>query len=102
MSSPACILSFLATAFTRGEFRDAWTWSDDPEQQKPAEKVPAEPLASPEVRNENNESPASNGNASGHADGEATEAGEEEAVEQSDEAGETKSKKKKSKGKKKA
>ncbi len=29
--SPACILSFLITAVTRGEFKDAWDWSDAPE-----------------------------------------------------------------------
>jgi len=36
--SPACILSFVATALARGELRDAWTWSDDPAQ-KTAEQV---------------------------------------------------------------
>jgi len=28
--SPACILSFLGTAAVRGEFADAWAWSDVP------------------------------------------------------------------------
>lgn len=32
--SPACILAFLVTAFFRGEFRDAWAWSDNPEQRQ--------------------------------------------------------------------
>lgn len=31
-SSPACILSFLLTAVFRGEFKEAWNWSDDPEK----------------------------------------------------------------------
>lgn len=30
--SPTCIFAFLATAFFRGELRDAWVWSDNPEQ----------------------------------------------------------------------
>ncbi|KAF9820332.1 hypothetical protein IEO21_01546 [Rhodonia placenta] len=30
--SPACILSFLLTSAIRGEFSEAWAWSDDPEQ----------------------------------------------------------------------
>lgn len=29
--SPACILSFLITAGLRGELREAWSWSDGPE-----------------------------------------------------------------------
>lgn len=33
--SPACVFSFLVTAFIRGEFRDAWGWSDDPEGTSP-------------------------------------------------------------------
>lgn len=28
--SPACILSLLITAVSRGELRDAWNWSDGP------------------------------------------------------------------------
>jgi len=28
--SPACILSFFATALALGELKDAWSWSDDP------------------------------------------------------------------------
>lgn len=28
------MLSFLVTAFIRGEFRDAWIWSDDPEEKQ--------------------------------------------------------------------
>jgi len=30
--SPACICSFLFTAVYRGELREAWEWSDDPEE----------------------------------------------------------------------
>lgn len=30
--SPACILSFLITATVRGELKNAWAWSDDPEK----------------------------------------------------------------------
>lgn len=33
-SSPACILSFFITAVIRGEFKEAWNWSDDPEENK--------------------------------------------------------------------
>lgn len=29
--SPACILSFVITAGLRGELREAWSWSDEPE-----------------------------------------------------------------------
>lgn len=29
--SPACILSFVITAGLRGELREAWNWSDEPE-----------------------------------------------------------------------
>lgn len=32
--SPACILSLFITATVRGELRDVWNWSDDPEQTK--------------------------------------------------------------------
>ncbi|KAI0675139.1 signal peptide peptidase-domain-containing protein [Trametes maxima] len=31
--SPACILSFVFTALARGEFADAWAWSDEAEDQ---------------------------------------------------------------------
>ncbi|KAJ3546118.1 hypothetical protein NMY22_g2172 [Coprinellus aureogranulatus] len=30
--SPACIISFGLTALRRGEFADAWAWSDAPEE----------------------------------------------------------------------
>ncbi|KAH9946985.1 signal peptide peptidase-domain-containing protein [Amylocystis lapponica] len=30
--SPACILSFILTALVRGEIKDAWNWSDEPEK----------------------------------------------------------------------
>lgn len=39
--SPACICSFLVTAFIRGELRDAWGWSDDPEEKQQASPVAA-------------------------------------------------------------
>jgi minor histocompatibility antigen H13 len=32
--SPACILSFVITAATRGELGTAWAWSDDPAKDK--------------------------------------------------------------------
>lgn len=32
--SPACILSFFATAALRGELHEAWQWNDDPEAAK--------------------------------------------------------------------
>ncbi|KAF8893382.1 peptidase A22B, signal peptide peptidase [Infundibulicybe gibba] len=35
--SPACIMSFLATAIARGELLEVWQWSDDP-QEIPVEK----------------------------------------------------------------
>ncbi|KAF8844712.1 hypothetical protein BDN67DRAFT_673149 [Paxillus ammoniavirescens] len=50
--SPACILSFVVTAFARGELRDAWTWSDDPAQ-KTAKQVP-ESVVSPKIHKECN------------------------------------------------
>ena len=34
--SPACILSFVITAVTRGELRDAWSWSDETPEDKSA------------------------------------------------------------------
>lgn len=41
-SSPACILSFIITALVRGEFADAWNWSDEPEKpEKSAAEVAA-------------------------------------------------------------
>ncbi|EMD40546.1 hypothetical protein CERSUDRAFT_111145 [Gelatoporia subvermispora B] len=36
--SPACILSFVMTSVVQGEFKEAWSWSDDPET---ADKAPA-------------------------------------------------------------
>ncbi|OCH95104.1 hypothetical protein OBBRIDRAFT_823052 [Obba rivulosa] len=30
--SPACILSFVITSIVRGELKEAWSWSDDPEE----------------------------------------------------------------------
>ncbi|KAK7692618.1 hypothetical protein QCA50_004250 [Cerrena zonata] len=35
--SPACILSFLLTALTRGELKDAWAWSDEPQDSNTSE-----------------------------------------------------------------
>ena len=37
--SPACIASFLVTSLVRGEFKDAWSWSDDPEAEKEKERA---------------------------------------------------------------
>ncbi|KAF9244888.1 signal peptide peptidase-domain-containing protein [Melanogaster broomeanus] len=94
--SPACILSFFATALARGELQDAWTWTDDPEQpQRTVEKAPLEPLAIPEILNGNNASQVLNGDVSCHADAEMTETGDEGAAEQQgDGTGEEKTKKK--------
>lgn len=36
--SPACILSFLLTALVRGEFTEAWSWSDEPEKKPEVEE----------------------------------------------------------------
>ncbi|KAL4078534.1 signal peptide peptidase-domain-containing protein [Scleroderma yunnanense] len=50
--SPACILSFLVTAFIRGEFRDAWGWSDDPERKHqacPLEATSESPDSAPPI-----------------------------------------------------
>ncbi|KAI0780207.1 signal peptide peptidase-domain-containing protein [Fomes fomentarius] len=30
--SPACIMSFFVVSFARGEFKEAWSWSDDVEE----------------------------------------------------------------------
>ncbi|KAH9858832.1 signal peptide peptidase-domain-containing protein [Lenzites betulinus] len=38
--SPACILSFFLTSFARGEFKDAWAWTDELED-KGEHKAPA-------------------------------------------------------------
>jgi len=40
--SPACILSFLLTALARGEFHDAWNWSDDPANKPKEGTTPAQ------------------------------------------------------------
>ncbi|PCH43861.1 hypothetical protein WOLCODRAFT_138641 [Wolfiporia cocos MD-104 SS10] len=32
--SPACIASFVLTSLAKGDFKDAWAWSDDPEKQQ--------------------------------------------------------------------
>jgi minor histocompatibility antigen H13 len=100
MSSPACILSFVATALARGELRDAWTWSDDPAQ-KTAEQVP-ESVVTPEIHKESNVSHVLNGDTSCQADAQAPQGfGEEGAVEpQSEGTGDEKTKdaKKRNKG----
>ncbi|KIK98247.1 hypothetical protein PAXRUDRAFT_705168 [Paxillus rubicundulus Ve08.2h10] len=98
--SPACILSFVAMAWARGELRDAWIWSDAPEQ-KTAEKVP-ESVVSPEVHKGNNASHVLNGDMSCHADAQAPQGiGEEGGVGQENEGmgdQKTKDTKKRNKG----
>ncbi|KAG5652352.1 hypothetical protein H0H81_005329 [Sphagnurus paluster] len=37
--SPACIVSFVVTAAARGELREAWKWSDDPDADETAAAV---------------------------------------------------------------
>ena len=32
--SPACMISFFVTAFAKGDFAQAWAWSDEPEKAK--------------------------------------------------------------------
>ncbi|TFK53594.1 hypothetical protein OE88DRAFT_1655794 [Heliocybe sulcata] len=39
--SPACIASFFVTATVRGELKEAWAWSDDPEEVEGKEKTGA-------------------------------------------------------------
>jgi hypothetical protein len=43
--SPACILSFVATAAARGELEEAWAWSDDPAEQHKAELANGTPVS---------------------------------------------------------
>lgn len=75
--SPACILAFLATAVSRGEFIDAWSWVDKPGQMRSGVgQKDAGTLTSP---GERKEPVLQNGSARGHE----TEGGEE-AVEQLD------------------
>ncbi|KAF9222506.1 hypothetical protein BS17DRAFT_782953 [Gyrodon lividus] len=90
--SPACILSFLATTFARGELGDAWMWLDAPEQsQKTAEKG-AECPVSPGIHK---------GDIDCHADAKAAE--EETVEQQNDGTGEEKTKQKnQGRGKKKS
>jgi len=83
--SPACILSFLITALVRGEFKIAWSWSDDPE--KPLEPADASLVDTKSDRN---------GSTTGGAD-----VPQEEKVETEPDASEAESKPKKKKSKKK-
>ena len=41
-SSPACMMSFFVTAFAKGDFAQAWAWSDDPENAKSKTGVSAD------------------------------------------------------------
>ncbi|OAX42510.1 hypothetical protein K503DRAFT_853899 [Rhizopogon vinicolor AM-OR11-026] len=95
--SPACILSFFATAFSKGEFKDAWNWVDDPEQQLRTEgQDPKDPKTLCASLEESHASLDQNGSAIGHASDE-MEGGEEEAVEQIDGGADAKLKKRKNK-----
>ncbi|EGO00270.1 hypothetical protein SERLA73DRAFT_180769 [Serpula lacrymans var. lacrymans S7.3] len=91
--SPACILSFFLTAFVRGEFRDAWSWTDEPQQSRDLEgKKPNETLKSAEEL----KVPVVNGDASGTIEDNKGQDQGEEAGEMSDS---TKPKKRQSKKK---
>ncbi|KAH7923719.1 hypothetical protein BV22DRAFT_1036005 [Leucogyrophana mollusca] len=100
--SPACILSFLLTAVARGEFSEAWTWSDDPEiSQEGKEEKKADGTPAPvEVSAKNNVTPSLNGDAKDHVNS-AVEASDGEAVEPVEGGGEPQTSKKR-KNKKKA
>ncbi|KAH7888835.1 signal peptide peptidase-domain-containing protein [Phlebopus sp. FC_14] len=104
--SPACILSFFATALIRGELRDALRWTDDPGHQvekKGAGKNLGASAASHEVRKENSGSPTPNGGANGHVNNSTDPSGEgggEGKVEHESEEG--RAKKTRSKGRKQA
>lgn len=41
--SPACILSFLITAVSRGEFKEAWSWADESPEDKGESRSKGEP-----------------------------------------------------------
>jgi minor histocompatibility antigen H13 len=95
--SPACILSFLATALVRGELIDAWNWVDDPEQQL---RTDMQDQKDPASLTHRHASPLQNGSTGGHA-GDETEGGEE-VVEQITIDGDADPKLKKKKNKKRA
>ena len=44
-SSPACILSFFITSLSRGEFSEAWSWSDELEDNVDATVAPAKDVS---------------------------------------------------------
>ena len=44
-SSPACILSFFITSLSRGEFSEAWSWSDELEDKADATVAPAKDVS---------------------------------------------------------
>ncbi|KAG6330671.1 hypothetical protein ID866_8418 [Astraeus odoratus] len=98
--SPACILSFLVTAFVRGEFREAWAWSDDPEQKKNEHPLTAseserQDSAPPEIRGEEDVPHVPNEDSNGLSDAERTREVEEEPLEPRHRAGETRPRKRK-------
>jgi len=104
--SPACILSFVATAVVRGELEDVWRWTDDPvlPQEKTAQEAPSTgSRALPDVQNGDSTPQPNNGTDGGHVDAEVTEGDEQEGTgEQEESMDEVKPKKRKSKGRKKA
>lgn len=95
--SPACILSFFATALVRCELIDAWNWVDDPEQQL---RTGMQDQKDPASLTHRHASLLQNGSTSGHA-GDETEGGEE-VVEQITIDGDADPKLKKRKNKKRA
>lgn len=104
--SPACMLSFVATAVVRGEVEDVWRWTDDPEQpqSKPAQEGPHRvgSRALPKVQNGDSTPQPNQDGDGGHVEAGATEGDEEEGTgEQDDRRDEAKPKKRKSKGRKK-
>ncbi|KAH7914137.1 signal peptide peptidase-domain-containing protein [Hygrophoropsis aurantiaca] len=100
--SPACIFAFLLTAVARGEFKEAWTWSDDPEHsQEGKEGKKADGTPAPiEVDAKNNVTPNLDGHVKDHVNGVAV-VSEDELVEPA-EVGDEPQTAKKRKNKKKA
>ena len=92
--SPACILSFFLTALVRGEFNDAWTWSDEVED-KSADQS-SKPNSNGEEKAVDVPAVIEKSSVSAVTDAPKDEA---EAVSQSEEAAETPDKKKRSKKK---
>lgn len=39
INSPACILSFFITSLARGEFKEAWEWTDEAEPSEGGEGI---------------------------------------------------------------